>query len=76
MENNSSLFSYFETPPILQKLLALSESDWKDKTFLEKNNSSYLRAKMIPLIGDDWGLKDTQYVNQKYTLFEKELILP
>ena len=74
MENNSSLFSYFETPPILQKLLTLSDSDWKDRSFLEKNNGSYLRAKIIPLIGDQWKIKDPEYINQKYPFFEKELI--
>ena len=74
MQNNSSLFSYFETPPILQKLMDLPDSEWKDKTFLEKNKNSYLRAKLIPLIGNDWQKKDSAYVKEKYTHFEKEII--
>ena len=74
MKNNLSLFSYFETPPILEKLLVFEKSEWKDKTFLEKNNSSYIRAKIIPLVGDVWSLKDNAYVTQKYQLFEKPLI--
>jgi hypothetical protein len=73
MPNNSSLFSYFETPPILQKLMDLPECEWKDKTFLKKNNNSYLRAKLIPLIGDDWKNKDVDYVKEKYAYFEKEI---
>lgn len=70
---NIKLFSYFETPPILQKLLELSEHEWKDKTFLEKNNSSYLRAKLIPLIGNAWQKNHSDYLKQKYFLFEKEI---
>ena len=73
MENNSSLYSYFETPPILEKLLTLSESEWKDKSFLEKNNDSYLRAKLIPLVGDNWKSKDAAYLVEKYLFFEKGL---
>jgi len=73
MSINSSLFSYFETPPILQKLLELPESEWKDKTFLEKNNDSYLRAKLIPLVGDGWMKKDSDYVTKKYAHFEIEI---
>lgn len=73
MENNSSLYSYFETPPILEKLLTLPESEWKDKSFLEKNNDSYLRAKLIPLVGDEWKFKDPTYVIEKYLFFEKSL---
>jgi hypothetical protein len=71
---NLNLFSYFETPPILQKLMDLPESEWKDKTFLDKNNSSYLRAKLIPLIGNDWQKKDSEYLKDKYSYFEKEII--
>lgn len=74
MESDSSLFSYFETPPILEKLMTLPESEWKNKSFLEKNNSSYLRAKLIPLVGDEWRSKDPTYVIEKYRSFEKELI--
>jgi hypothetical protein len=70
---NIKLFSYFETPPILQKLMDLSEGEWKDKTFLEKNNSSYLRAKIIPLVGGNWQKKDPEYVKGKYSYFEKEI---
>ena len=74
MSTNSSLFSYFETPPILQKLLKLSECEWKDKTFLQKNNSAYLRAKLIPLVGSEWQRKDLNYVKEKYSYFEKEIV--
>lgn len=74
MSDNSSLFSYFETPPILQKLLELKDTDWKDKNFLQKNSSSYLRAKMIPLVGEIWQEKDESYVKEKYSYFEKEII--
>lgn len=73
MDSNLSLFSYFETPPILEKLLSLPDSEWKDKTFLEKNNDSYLKAKLMPLVGDIWSLKDQKYTVEKYLFFEESL---
>jgi hypothetical protein len=74
MESDAQFFGYFETPSILQKLLNLESGDWKSKAFLEKNNDSYIRAKILPLVGVDWEIKDPEFVKNKKNLFEFDII--
>jgi hypothetical protein len=74
MTENLKHFTYFETPTILQKLQFIDNLQWKPNTFYLNNCDEYCRAKIMPIIGEEWSKRDKECLTQNYSIFEKEII--